>query len=59
MEQIRKRIDWLDICKGLAILLVIVGHIYAIPFELRQFIFSFHMPLFMMINGFLIHNYNI
>lgn len=59
MEQIRKRIDWLDICKGLAILLVIVGHIYAIPSELRQFIFSFHMPLFMMVNGFLIHNYNI
>lgn len=44
------RVDWVDMAKGIAILLVIVGHTdYSI---LRHFIFSFHMPLFFILSGY-------
>lgn len=42
----KQRLDWLDIAKGIAILLVIVGHTVNNPSIIRQVIFSFHMPLF-------------
>ncbi len=54
-----KRIMWLDIAKGIAIILMVTGHISGIPSSLRGIIFSFHMPLFMIINGYLIRGYNI
>jgi len=38
-----------DILRGFAILLVIIGHLNT-PFT--TFIFSFHMPLFFLISGF-------
>lgn len=47
-----KRIPWLDICRGIGIILVVLGH-SAIPEVLRKYIFSFHMPLFFFISGFL------
>ena len=46
------RITWLDTAKGIGILLVILGHM-AIPEKLSIIIFSFHMPLFFFISGFL------
>jgi len=46
-----KRNDVVDIMKGLAILLMIVGHC-RIPDFLRVSIFSFHMPLFLIIGGY-------
>lgn len=54
-----KRIIWIDICKGILIISVILGHISGIPAILRSVIFSFHMPLIFIINGFLIHDYDI
>lgn len=54
----KERIQWLDIAKGIAIILMIFGHVKGINPYLRMFIFSFHMPLFMIINGYLIKNYN-
>lgn len=40
-----KRIEFIDVAKGITILLVIVGH--TIPEGLmRTLIYSFHMPLF-------------
>ena len=46
-----KRIIFIDIARGLSILLMILGHI--IPHGiLRNFIFSFHMPLFIIISGY-------
>lgn len=46
-----RRIDYLDSCKAIGILLVILGHTYHIPDWLYSFIYSFHMPLFFMLSG--------
>lgn len=45
-----KRIEWVDIAKGIAIILMVVGH--EIGGNARIFIFSFHMPLFFILSGF-------
>jgi len=41
----------IDVLKGVGILLVILGHL-KVPHDLSKFIFSFHMPLFFFISGF-------
>ncbi len=47
-----RRIDTFDVLKGIGILLMIVGHSTGkIPY-LRDFIFSFHMPLFFLVTGY-------
>lgn len=44
----------LDITKGIGILLVILGHCGSIPYmPIRHFIFTFHMPLFFLVSGYL------
>lgn len=48
----QQRLDWLDAAKGLGILLVVLGHT-AIPPALFVYIFSFHLPLFFFISGYL------
>ena len=40
-----------DLCKGLAILLMIVGHILPMHNYLRVWIYTFHMPLFFFLAG--------
>jgi len=50
-----KRIAYIDVAKGIGILLVILGHNYtkaAIP-GMEKFIFSFHMPFFFLLSGML------
>ncbi len=47
----RARIEWVDIAKGIGIILVIFGHSLATGSTLRQLIFSFHMPLFFLLAG--------
>lgn len=44
------RIKWLDIARGIAMLLVIIGHSAANP-AIRRSIYSFHMPLFFILSG--------
>ena len=44
------RIEWIDVVKGIAILLMIVGHTKC-PEPLSRVIFSFHMPLFFILSG--------
>ena len=46
----KERIEWIDIAKGITILLVIVGH-GTINGVLRGIIFSFHMPLFFILSS--------
>ena len=47
----------LDIIRGGCILLVVLGHIPGIPFELKKYIYSFHIPLFFFVSGYLF-NFN-
>ena len=46
-----KRIEWVDIAKGVAIILVCLGH-RDIPEGMNFWIFSFHMPLFFFLAGY-------
>ena len=48
----KKRIEWIDISKGIAILLVIFGHVSILPWApYKKLIFSVHMPLFFIVAG--------
>ena len=49
-----KRYAEIDMAKGIGILLVILGHIQYIGGGLRNFIVSFHIPLFFIVAGMLI-----
>lgn len=51
MEKVKNRIDWADISKGIGILLVVFAHLQ-IPGVVLKFVFSFHMPLFVLISGY-------
>ncbi len=52
MEKVndKKRIAYLDIAKGIGILLMVAGHVFYEGIS-RKIIFSFHMPLFVIISG--------
>lgn len=47
-----KRIDALDLAKGLGIILVVIGHCIPINSVPCQIIFTFHMPLFFLTSGY-------
>lgn len=49
-----KRFVWIDIAKGVAILLVIAGHLYPFGSLVRNIIYSFHMPIFFILTGYTI-----
>lgn len=44
------RMNWIDWAKAIAITLVVFGHIHS---DFMSYIFSFHMPFFLMLSGFL------
>jgi len=44
------RIGWIDIAKGIAIILMVVGH-SSLPGVVGHWIFAFHMPLFFILSG--------
>lgn len=46
------RIAWIDIAKGITIILVIIGHVVPFDSATRNVIFSFHMPLFFILSGY-------
>ncbi len=50
LETHKSRIEYLDIARGIAILLMIVGHVIGKGWK-RDIIFSFHMPVFIIISG--------
>ena len=50
-----ERKKYIDIAKGIGILLVLIGHIDWGNYILTNTIYSFHMPLFMMVSGYLFH----
>lgn len=52
----KQRVDTFDIMKFVGIILVIVGHMTGL---FREFIFSFHMPLFFILAGYFYHQRSI
>lgn len=62
----KERVIWIDQLKGVAILLVVIGHIlwFSMGFAdvhingclLLKFIYSFHMPLFIFLSGLVINS---
>lgn len=51
VEQSRiERLSWLDILKGIGIILVVIGHIYSNR-TVSNWLYSFHMPLFFLAAG--------
>ena len=48
--EVKKRIQWIDVLRGVGILLVVAGHTQ-IP--IHKYIYGFHMPLFFFISGYL------
>ena len=49
-----ERIAWIDFAKGLAMILVVFGHVI-LPSLLQNFIYVFHMPFFFVMSGFLLN----
>ena len=45
----RGRVDWVDIAKGIGILLVVYGHAMGPG---MKYVYLFHLPLFMMLSGY-------
>ena len=47
----RKRIKYIDIARGICILLVVLGHELTWNDSLRYFLYSFHIPMFFALSG--------
>ena len=50
----KEKINYIDYSKGIAILFVIFGHVYSGNNIATTWIYSFHIPLFFIISGFLL-----
>lgn len=52
----KKRIDWIDTSKGFLIFFVVLGHIISDnKSNLQNWIYSFHIPAFFILEGYLLH----
>ena len=47
-----KRVLWVDIAKGVAMLAVVLGHTYHGGMPAHTFVYSFHVPLFFILAGY-------
>lgn len=50
---VNKRQYWIDYAKCIAILAVVLGHTYSFGNPIHAFVYSFHIPLFFVISGYL------
>ena len=50
VKLLTKRVPWIDICRGIAILFVLYGHILTADKQ-HYLIYAFHMPLFFFLSG--------
>lgn len=48
------RYDWIDNTKCIAIFLVVFGHFSGVPDSIINLVYSFHLPVFIIITGFLL-----
>lgn len=53
------RLGYMDTAKGIAMLAVVIGHVYTSHSLPGLVIFSFHMPLFFIISGFFVKDLNL
>ena len=53
----KKRVEWIDICKALGMFFIYLGHFREKAGLAHPWVFSFHVPLFFFISG-LLENYN-
>lgn len=49
-KQLGSRISWIDVLKGIGIILVVIGHVYNNSVSFK-WLYSFHMPLFFFAAG--------
>lgn len=52
----KKRVDWIDLCKFIAISSVVWGHV-GLPKTFDIYIHAWHMPIFFFLSGY-VFNYN-
>ena len=50
------RIHWIDFAKGIAILLVVLGHVSFMPEPILASFYTFHIPLFFFLSGLFLFN---
>ena len=50
------RTDWIDSCKGIVILLMVIGHVPHLPSLAIKLIYGFHMPFFFIMSGYLFYS---
>lgn len=48
----RDRLEWVDVARGVGIVAVVIGHVWTTG-ALREAVYSFHMPLFFILSGYL------
>ena len=51
-----KRIEWVDVAKGISIISVVLGHLGVN--EINRVVFTFHLPVFSIISGYLLKKEN-
>ena len=51
----QKRIEFVDVAKGIATILVIIGHLSYTPTHLKIWLYTFHIPLFFFLSGFVLN----
>lgn len=49
----KNSIAWADNAKALLIFLVVLGHMYSLPVTAKTIIYSFHLPCFLFVTGYL------
>lgn len=54
LVEAKNRIDWIDMAKGYGMIAVIIAHICSGP--LHEWIYTFHMPLFFFLSGYVFSN---
>lgn len=51
LNQLKKRIEWVDMSRGFAMILVMLGHTYCAE-GIRYWLYTFHVPLFFFLSGY-------
>lgn len=54
IQEQNQRINWIDIARGIGIILVVFGHTWRENLP-KDWLYSFHMPLFFFISGWLVN----